>query len=359
MILDATFYDPDHSSYEGDFEDEVKFEHLGTIKVRDVNWSMSVNGELFFKFVPTNLTWLDRLLQNHHDLHASEIMLLVDSTSIAVNDMFDVYITRDTTIFQHYEQMFNNEGLADMSYLLLRLRSRVYTCDKNKIVDIRYKPKTCPMCGADICKVLCTDENDEDKVYWTYVCTNPHCTVYAYRDIHRFLLFALHMRGYHNFIRRLTSARVLTDIVDLWNNKTRMRLYDFADRRYVSEFISKIDSKTGKISLSEYLACLPTHTPMLLLEPRPVTGLEYWLYKPTVDKDFGRDPKEFSCFVYDQFENFCDNDYSHWLPTNAPIINKYMSLVLFFEYAELYNIVKFNDYMDQLTALSKLHVFTN
>lgn len=348
-------------AYDSDYGDDAKFEYLGTIEIRDARWMMSVSGVLSFQLIPTDPFWFSKIQSKRRDLKASkQLVLLVDSPSLSPHDTFDVYLTRDPTIFQHYEQLFNDEGLANASYLVLKLKSRVYNKDV-KTLDIRHYPTKCLMCGADINRVYCYgDENGQ----YLHFCTNPHCTVYVYRDISRFLTMTLHIYGYNGFIQHLVRTGLIRSPTDLWEPHVRKRFKDFTTREYAKDFTTKLDSKLGQVLLSDYLRCLPI--PITVVDRIGGASLsDRWLYGPSVDATFGCDPKEFGTFIYDQFNTFLnDDDYHRWVGQNGAEIVKYMSLPLFFEYAELYSDPEASDYMEsdymeQLVEFSRLHMFTD
>lgn len=343
-------------TYDGDYSDDAKFTYLGLIEVQDAKWIMSVDGALSFQLILTDSLWFSKIQSKYHDLKTSkQLVLLIDSPSVSTHDTFDVYMTNDPTIFQHYEQLFNDEGLANVSYLVLKLKSRVYDKDA-KILDIRHYPTKCLMCGADINRVYYCNE---DSGQYLHFCTNPFCTVYAYRDISRFLTMALHIYGYNGFVQHLVRTGIIRSPTDLWEPYVRERFKDFTTKEYAQDFASKLDACLGQVRLSDYLKCLPIHITVVDSEGSAILS-DKWLYGPIVDETFGRDPKEFGTFIYDQFTTFLnDDDYHHWVGQNGAEIVKYMSLPLFFEYAELYSSPEANDYMEQLVEFSKLHMFTN
>ncbi len=345
------------ASHEAEMGDESKFQNLGTATIVEAKWIMNVNGEISFKLITEDPAWIAKV--SHQ---ADKLMFVVNTPNIMSGDVFSVYTPIDPDCFEKYEQVCNPDHEVDYKYIVLILRKRVYAHDDishAQVLDIRHYPDKCLMCGSPVMPVRSVSNEFEGCVKYTHVCTNPQCDVYAYRDLSRYVTQALKIPGYNTYILHLIKRGVLHNALDLYEAYPRKLMYEQDPKTYVKKFLSRVDDKMGKTSLTDYLSSLPITSPKIIKQGEICKQLPYWLYKETIDKDFSKDPQEFMRFITDNFQNYCIMDNFHeWNASTRDLIEKYMSVYSFFQYSELYcSLPEFEDYISQLSQLQELGVF--
>lgn len=354
------------NTHPNQLKDVSKYDKLGQIEIKDVFYTIEVDGLIQIKVLTSHPTWSQLLNEKVTIKQDDCVIIVVDAEELVIGDKYDLYVLKDkedeALVQADNDYILPGQDPKDTHVLRWKLLSRCASEPKDphrSIISIAHLPVNCPICGVPV---------DIDDSTGQLICINPDCRVHKYLAMNRFLTVACRLPQYQRFGRILIDHGVLNNPADLFkvtSKKKLLRNYGRAD--YINGFIRDVDSVRGTIMLSDWLNSIPTMKHNYFMVDKSLNQQERfkipnYLCTTTINQDFGDNPTSLIDWVEEQFSNFAlyesANEYSDWREVATSEITKYMSLPVFFDFARLFTLIDSDaDISKLLKKLSKLGVF--
>lgn len=351
--------DPEFQYIDGPEQDDFQM----TVTVAKARYSVDADGYLYpdIRVVEPEFWSMQRSLIASLRDHQEEnfgIVVIVDSDTVAVGDVYDVYsIDVDVAMFTYV--------------MYWKLRSRKYRAHNSPYISLVNVPDTCPLCGGQLqphqFSIGYYEARTEPGYQSIRQCRDLRCYCHQISAVTRYINIACELSQYTQLARSLVRSALVKMPADLYALEPEDLYSVGVQERYADHFLEDLAETRGSIRLSSYLRALPL---IDYLEPG------FMIYTRRIDEAFSDLPHGFvnwliECgdplFRASEHQLFDETghvmhltpteQFHRWRERYAEHISPYLSTTAFLSYYQYFDGEATDHSLRMLMDLESLNVF--